>query len=81
MKDGFETGEYGWRMGPFAMFQADTELMASEILKKKTQPEQLAKIIPLLADKPLKKKAAARPAAAQNNNYTFPDDDLSDCPF
>jgi hypothetical protein len=60
MKDGFETGEYGWRMAPFAVFQADTELMASEILKRKTQPEQLGKVINMLADKPLKKKTAAR---------------------
>jgi hypothetical protein len=54
MKDGFETG------APFAVFQADTELMASEILKRKTQPEQLGKVINMLADKPLKKKTAAR---------------------
>lgn len=54
MKDGHKTGTTGWRMGLFAVFQADTELMASEILSRKTQPEQLAKVTALLADKPLK---------------------------
>lgn len=81
MKDGFETGEFGWRMGPFAVFQADTELMASEILKKKTQPEQLAKITPLLADKPLKKKGNARPQQQSHAGPSFQDDDLTDIPF
>lgn len=56
MKDGVETGETGWRMGPFAIFQADTELMASEIAKKKTQPEQLGKVIVMLVDRPLRKQ-------------------------
>lgn len=81
MKDGYETGEFGWRMGPFAVFQADTELMASEILKKKTQPEQLAKIIPMLADKPLKKKSgvSARSQTAGMPPSGFADDE--DLPF
>jgi hypothetical protein len=54
MKDNQKTGERGWRMGLFAVFQADTELMASEVLSRKTQPEQLSKVIAMLADKPLK---------------------------
>lgn len=58
MKDGHKTGQTGWRMGLFAVFQADTELMASEILTRKTQPEQLAKVTAMLADRPLKAGAA-----------------------
>lgn len=81
MQDGYATGEYAWRMGLFAIFQAGTELMASEILSRKTKPEQLGKVIGLLADKPLKKKSGqvgntggqpSRPAAAPD----FMDDDL-----
>jgi hypothetical protein len=60
MQNGVPTGETGWRMGLFACFQADTELMATEILDRKTKPEQLAKVIAMLADKPLKKKNAGR---------------------
>lgn len=63
MKDGHKTGERGWRMGLFAVFQADTELMASEVLARKTQPEQLGKVINVLADKPLK----AGPARTASN--------------
>lgn len=81
MQDQAPTGEYAWRMGLFAIFQAGTELMASEILSRKTKPEQLGKVIGLLADKPLKKKSGqsgstsgqtSRPAAAPD----FMDDDL-----
>lgn len=76
MKDGHKTGETGWRMGLFGVFQAGTELMASEILTRKTQPEQLAKVTQQLADKPLKKThgTAARSTATV-------DDFGSDIPF
>lgn len=77
MADNLPTGETGWRMGLFAIFQADTELMASEIMARKTTPEQLEKVIGQLADKPLKKRsgAAARqqPATA---GASFADDDI-----
>lgn len=63
MKDGHKTGTTGWRMGLFAVFQADSELMASEVLTRKTQPEQLAKVTAMLADKPLK-AGAAKPAGS-----------------
>ena len=76
MKDNQMTGETGWRMGLFAIFQADSELMASEIMARKTQPEQLAKVIGQLADKPLKKQGgSSRPAAAPAGNG-FGDDDI-----
>jgi hypothetical protein len=45
MADGQKTGDTGWRMGLFAIFQAETELMASEIMARKTTPEQLAKVV------------------------------------
>ncbi|MBV8060810.1 MAG: hypothetical protein JO253_04710 [Alphaproteobacteria bacterium] len=64
MQDGQLTGQTGWRMGLFAIFQADTEMMASEVLGKKTKPEQLAKVIGMLADKPLKQR---RHPASSNN--------------
>ncbi len=82
MKDGHETGEYGWRMGLFAIFQADTELMASEILARKTQPEQLGKVIGLLADKPVKNKRAGSGGAGNSGMpESLPYDDDADIPF
>lgn len=57
MQDGQKTGERAWRIGLFAIFQADTELMASEILTRKTKPEALEKVVAMLSDKPLKKSA------------------------
>jgi hypothetical protein len=75
MKDNRKTGETGWRMGLFAVFQAGTELMASEILTRKTQPEQLAKVTQQLADKPIKKQAGAANAPAGVPDH------FDDCPF
>lgn len=68
MKDGALTGENGWRIELFAIFQADTELMASEIMSRKTKPEQLAKVIAQLADKPLKTSARPKPAPSFGGN-------------
>lgn len=75
MKDGHKTGATGWRMGLFAVFQADTELMASEILSRKTQPEQLAKVTGMLADKPLK-PGASKPAPQTAGSFADMDDDI-----
>lgn len=80
MKDNQLTGENGWRMGLFAIFQADTELMATEIMTRKTKPEALANVTALLADKPLK-KAPARASSANNLSNDLPDDFGSDIPF
>lgn len=79
MKDGHKTGTTGWRMGLFAVFQAESELMASEILGRKTQPEQLAKVLGQLADKPLK-GAPARGTAAKADDGGVPGY-LDDIPF
>jgi len=81
MADGMATGDTGWRMGVFAIFQAGTELMASEILSRKTKPEQLAKVTEMLADKPLKKRAGSHGRSGTQNNGTPPesiqfDDDI-----
>jgi|SRR6185369_13747629 len=83
MKDGYPTGEHGWRIGFFAVFQFGTELMASEILARKTKPEQLSKVIALLADKPLKKKSGTtgRSQSTGMPPTGFADDDLADLPF
>lgn len=65
-----ETEEYEKQNGGTAnrmviagVFQADSELTASEILDKKTQPEQLAKMVARLRHRPV--KAAKAPAAAR----------------
>lgn len=77
MADGQKTGDIGWRMGLFAIFQAGTELMASEIMARKTAPEQLAKVVAQLADKPLKKQAGgARNVPANAAASGFADDDI-----
>lgn len=76
MQKGVATGETGWRMNLFACFQADTELMATEILDRKTKPEQLAKVIVMLADKPLKKKSGAK--SQGQAQYSTPDNFVSD---
>jgi hypothetical protein len=76
MADGQKTGDTGWRMGLFAIFQAGTELMASEIMARKTAPEQLAKVVVQLADKPLKKQGGARHASAPATSGGFADDDI-----
>lgn len=79
MADNMKTGDTGWRMGLFAIFQADSELMASEILARKTKPEQLAKVTQQLADKPIKKQGGSRPAAQPQQsagNFADMDDDI-----
>lgn len=79
MKDGALTGENGWRMELFAIFQAGTELMASEIMSRKTKPEQLEKVIAQLADKPLKKQAQ-RQGVGHQGGSNLPDSFGSDIP-
>lgn len=80
MSNGVATGQVGKRMGLFAIFQAATELMASEILSRKTKPEQLGKVIGLLADKPLRNRPAAG-ASGADNGRPMSMDDLDDIPF
>jgi hypothetical protein len=84
MQNGQKTGETGWRIGLFACFQAGTELMASEILDRKTKPEQLAKVVAMLADKPLKKGSAparSHAPAMASQGAAFDDDIPFDNPY
>jgi hypothetical protein len=78
MFDGHPTGETGWKMGIFAVFQAGSELMATEILGRRTAPEMLGNVIASLKDKPLRKKAPnpAASTASSSSGYSMPDDDL-----
>jgi hypothetical protein len=70
-------GDTGTRMVIAGIFQADTELTASEILDKKTQPEQLAKMVTRLRHRPLKGAKAAAPApAAAGSGFDDMDDDI-----
>lgn len=73
-------GSTGTRMVIAGIFQAGTELTASEILDKKTNPEQLEKMTARLRHRPIKgAKAAAAPAAAKRS--TGFDDVDDDIPF
>jgi hypothetical protein len=56
---GRPTGETGWSVRLNAVFQADTELTASEILDRKTTPLKLPQLVAALKDRPLKKSAAS----------------------
>lgn len=79
-----QDGGTGTRMVLRGVFQAATELTASEIIDKKTVPEALPKMVAALRHHPLK---AARPMAARQHGGAMPDDqffgddDGSEIPF
>lgn len=77
-RDRVKTGEYGWKIEPYAPFQANTELMATEVLNKVARPEMLAKMVASLKDRPLKNKpASARQSApSSSGGSSIPDDDI-----
>ena len=58
-----QDGSVGTRMVLKNVFQASTELTASEILDKKTQPAALGKMVEGLRHRPMKGAAAQRPAS------------------
>ena len=66
-----QDGSTGTRMVLRGVFQANTELTASEILDRKTVPEALPKMVAALRHHPLK---AARPMAARQHGGAMPDD-------
>lgn len=68
-----------WRPNLQGVFQADTELVASEILDRKTQPLTLPKMVERLRDKPLTQQAANYGNYEQPSDPGF--DDPSDIPF
>jgi hypothetical protein len=80
-----ETEEYmkrdsstGSRMVLKGVFQADTELTASEILERKTKPEQLEKMVAALRHRPLKAAAAqpSRTHAHADSGFDHMDDEI-----
>jgi hypothetical protein len=78
-RDRVKTGEFGWKIEPYAPFQAATELMATEVLNKAAKPEMLAKMVAGLKDRPLKGRAhLAKEAAPQTSAGapSMPDDDI-----
>ena len=76
-------GAEGVRMVIAGIFQANTELTASEILDRKTQPEQLEKLVARLHHRPAKaqKNIAPRPASSSHGGGGFEDMDDGDIPF
>lgn len=68
-----------WRPNLAGIFQAETELVASEILDRKTQPQTLAKMVERLQDKPFKGQQAA--AAGQGPTAGSPADMDDDIPW
>jgi hypothetical protein len=79
-RDRVKTGEFGWKIEPYAPFQADKELMATEILNKVTKPEMLAKMVASLKDRPLKGKPAGHGAPQSSgrpaSNFGDMDDEI-----
>lgn len=79
-----QTGADVTRMNIFGVFSADTELTASEILDRKTNPERLPKMIEALAARPVRdsRDKGVRPAraAGQSSAAAFSDMD-DDIPF
>ena len=71
-------GSVGTRMVIAGVFQAKTELTASEILDRKTTPEHLEKMVSRLRHRPIKGAAPAqRPAAAPaGSGFDDMDDDI-----
>lgn len=79
--NGQPTGETGWKMGLFAVFQAKTGLMATEILARRTSPEMLENVALSLRDKPLRKKATGGAGASEGATYSGPSMLDDDVPF
>ena len=73
-----QNGEIGTRMVIAGIFQADTELTASEILDQETTPKQLEKMIARLRHRPVKaaKGAATPKPAAAGSGFDDMDDDI-----
>lgn len=65
-----DNGGTGWSTRLNAVFRAADELVASEILDRKTRPEKLEHLVAALRDRPLKKKAGgnARTSGARGGD-------------
>lgn len=71
------TGETGWSTRLNAVFQADTELTAAEILDRKTTPVKLPLLVAALRDRPLKSGSnapASHGSASQGGSGGLDDD-------
>lgn len=71
-------GSTGTRMVLKNVFQADTELTASEILDRKTKPEQLEKMVAGLRHRPLKSSRghATQRESSQGSGFDEMSDDI-----
>lgn len=67
-RDGSGTG---WSARLNAVFQAETELTASEILDRKTTPTKLPQLVAALKDRPLKKRPASNGGSHQMDGGAF----------
>jgi len=81
-----DKGEDRERLAIFAVFQADTELTASEVLSQQTKPERLGKMLDALLAKPVydKRKApgsSARPASGASSSHAGDWTQDQDIPF
>lgn len=65
-----------WRPNLAGIFDAETELVASEILERKTQPLTLPKMIDRLRDKPFKDTSGAPAATGNAQAASEFDDDI-----
>jgi len=77
-----QDGKVGVKMNIAGCFEASTELTASEILDKRTKPEQLPKMLAALRDKPLGTGTRAPTSAPAGGGGGGHFDDMdSDIPF
>lgn len=74
-----KTGGVGTRMVIAGIFQAKTELTASEIMDRKTTPEQLEKMVARLRHRPVKgdRQSSSAPSAHDSGSgFDVMDDDI-----
>ena len=76
-----KTGGVGTRMVIAGIFQAKTELTASEILDRKTTPEQLEKMVARLRHRPVKGDRQSSSAPSAHDSGSGFDDMDDDIPF
>lgn len=74
-------GSTGSKFNIYACFEADTELVATEILEKVTAPTKLPKILATLKDRPMQARLATGGAVKPNGGDPHFDDMDSDIPF
>lgn len=67
-------GDVGYKFNLVAPFDASSELTAGEILAKKAQPEQLAKMVSMLKDKPMQASKQRQAAPHQGGDLGMDDD-------